>query len=198
VEYPLISITFYNREDFNWYADGMSIGVQDGKMGVYDFKIPLRLTGQMVQRFAVSADDVIVPSPYFQADMGEGQSQYSDFLGYGISSITTANQICSARGQRVCRKDELLLLDVCAAGFVADGTTGFPMAHGGKYGCGTGNPSKPNFSPWVGWGSLPAGVYCCDKDHIGAYPSTTEVAIKPGKPGSVQQVAAPWGWSNIS
>jgi hypothetical protein len=177
-EFPLISLAFYNRPDFNQYANGMTISLKNGGGTTYTLKTSLRLTGQLVQTFAISVDDVIMASPtYIVAPPGfvAGPGQ----LGYGIYSGEVAQQICAARGQRICQKSELALYDSCAAGWNDDLTTmGHPMAHGdneckgdGKncgY-CGGMTPGTAGFSPWVTWNAAPAGVYCCDKDHVGIY-----------------------------
>jgi len=177
-EFPLISLAFYNRPDFNQYANGMTISLKNGGGTTYTLKTSLRLTGQLVQTFAISVDDVIMASPTFIVAppgfvAGPGQ------LGYGIYSGEVAQQICAARGQRICQKSELALYDSCAAGWNDDLTTmGYPMAHGdneckgdGKYCgyCGGMTPGTAGFSPWVTWNAGPAGVYCCDKDHVGIY-----------------------------
>ncbi len=187
VEFPLISLTFYNRPDFNQYADGMIIELKNAGGTTYTLKNPLRLTGQLVQTFALSVDDVIMASPTFIVAApgfvpAEGQ------LGYGIYSGEEAAEICAGRGQRICRKAEIALYDSCSAAWNDDLTTmGYPMAHGdppcatpGVFGCGYCGgmtPTKPGFSPWVTWGGAPAGVYCCDKDHAGVYdPAKTPMA----------------------
>ena len=184
VEFPLVSVTYYNRTDFNWYADGMAISFapKDGntynlttgsKTGGWGGMIGLsELTGQLVQTIGLSEEDIYRPSPTFiVAPSGfvpaEGQ------LGYGIYSGEEAKQICAGRGQRICQKAELALYDSCSAAWNDDLTTmGYPMAHGdfsGGGGCGGMVPGKPGFSPWVEWSKGPAGVYCCDKDHVGVY-----------------------------
>lgn len=177
VEYPVVSITFYNREVYNDYAVGMSINFQNGKGDGYTLRNPFILTGQLVQAFNVSADDIYIASPYIQTGLKGAERGWN---GYGVYSMNIANQICAERGQRVCRKEELILLDICTAGYISDGTQGFPMAHGGPAGCGGMSPSDPNFKPWVYWGSggpeAPSGVFCCDVDHTGSYnPATTVV-----------------------
>ena len=98
---------------------------------------------------------------------------------YGIYSGEEAKQICAARGQRICQKAEITLYDQCTAGWNDDLTTkGYPMAHGDPYcapgqsgcgWCGGMTPGKPGFTPWVTWNDPVAGVYCCDKDHVGIY-----------------------------
>ena len=177
-EFPLISLAFYNRPDFNQYANGMTINLQNGAGSSYTLKSPLRLTGQLVQTFAISADDVLMASPaniYAPAGFVPAEGQ----LGYGFYSGEAAQQVCAARGQRICQKSELALYDSCSAAWNDDLTTmGYPMVHGdpncapGKphcgY-CGGMTPGTAGFSPWVTWSAGPAGVYCCDKDHVGIY-----------------------------
>jgi hypothetical protein len=170
VEFPVVSITFYNRTAYHDYADGMAIKFRDGKGNGYTFKNPVILTGQLVQTFSISIDDVIVASPWFKVGY-PGATPSS--IGYGVYSRDIASQMCAARGQRLCLKNELSLLDFCAAGWVADGQ-GYPMAHGGdgnNLRCGQ-DPSSPDFSYWTGWAGA-SGVYCCDIDHTGAYPAST-------------------------
>jgi hypothetical protein len=180
-EYPLVSLTFYNRPEFNWYADGMTIVLKNGKGAAYTLINPLMLTGQLVQKFGVSKEDIYMASPWYTYAPdafvpSEGQ------LGYGFYSGQTAAATCAQRGQRICQKSEIALYDYCAAAWNDDLTTmGYPMAHGdpqcvagysgpGKCGyCGGMSPTKSGFKPWVEWGGAPAGVYCCDKDHVGVY-----------------------------
>lgn len=186
-EFPLISLAFYNRKDFNQYANGMTISLQNGGGSSYTLKTSLRLTGQLVQTFAISVDDVIMASPvmiYAPA----GWARPEGALGYGFYSGQEAAQKCAERGQRICQKAEIALYDACSAGWNDDLTTmGYPMAHGdneckgdGKYCgyCGGMTPGTAGFSPWVTWGAGPAGVYCCDKDHVGIYdPVKTPMAF---------------------
>ena len=176
-EYPLVSLTFYNRPEFNWYADGVNIGFKDGKGAAYTLINPIMLTGQLVQKFGLSEEDIYRASPAFIAAPA-GFVAAPGQLAYGIYSGQEAAAICAQRGQRICQKAELALYDYCAAAWNDDLTTsGYPMAHGdfncpGPYcgSCGGMSPTKPGFKPWVdssGW--KPVGVYCCDKDHVGVY-----------------------------
>ena len=177
--YPLVSITFYNRPEFNWYADGMTIGVNEGKGGGdYTLINPIMLTGQLVQTFGVSEEDIFKASPWYTY-APDGFVPAPGQLGYGIYSGQAAAAICAQRGQRICTKAEISLYDNCSAAWNDDLTTmGYPMAHGdpqcqgdGKYCgyCGGMTPGKAGFKPWVDWADGPAGVYCCDKDHVGVY-----------------------------
>ena len=176
-EYPLVSLTFYNRPEFNWYADGVNIDFKDGKGAAYTLINPSKLTGQLVQKFGLSEEDIYRASPAFIAAPA-GFVAAPGQLAYGIYSGQEAAAICAQRGQRICQKAELALYDYCAAAWNDDLTTsGYPMAHGdfncpGPYcgSCGGMSPTKPGFKPWVdssGW--KPVGVYCCDKDHVGVY-----------------------------
>ena len=177
-EYPLVSITFYNRPEFNWYADGVNIGFKDGKGASYTLINPIKLTGQLVQKFGVSEEDIYRASPWYTY-APTGWIRPEGALGYGIYTGQEAAAICAQRGQRICQKSELALYDHCAAAWNDDLTTmGYPMAHGdpqcqgdGKYCgyCGGMTPGKAGFKPWVDWAAGPAGVYCCDKDHVGVY-----------------------------
>jgi len=179
VEYPLVSITFYNRTEYYDYANGMKINFQDAKQQTITLKNPIVLTGQLVQTFNVSENDVYLASPnYTYQPPGYTPPQHT--LWYGYNSLAQAREVCDAKGQRICRKTELSLYDRCAFGwFEEDGGSamGFPMAHGDPGGagggCGGKVPGQPDFTPWISAptsvaGNL-SGVYCCDKDHVGVY-----------------------------
>lgn len=180
-EYPLVSLTFYNRPEFNWYADGMTIALKNDKGAAYTLINPIRLTGQLVQTFGVSEEDIYKASPWYTY-APDGFVPSEGQLGYGFYSGQTAAATCAQRGQRICKKSEIALYDYCSAAWNDDITTmGYPMAHGdpqcvpgysgpGKCGyCGGMTPGKADFKPWVDWAAGPAGVYCCDKDHVGVY-----------------------------
>jgi len=183
-EYPLTTITFYNRNDYNHYANEMRIGFKDGKSAGISLKHPIKLTGQLVQTFNVSEDDIFIGSPnYTYAPPGYDTPAHS--LGYGFASLDVAREVCTGKGQRICRKSELDLMDVCAYGwFEEDGgkAIDFPMAHGDPTlnGCGGQKPGTPGFKVWNTYttSNTKAGVYCCDKDHTGAYnPEVTQVVM---------------------
>jgi hypothetical protein len=188
-DFPLTSITYYNRDNFNWYADGMSIVVSNSAARAYNLKNPLKLTGQLVQTFNLAEEDIFYGSPNYNA-APPGFVRAAGQLGYGYFTLAEAKATCEAKGQRMCKKEEISLYDSCAAswnGFEETGLLGYPMAHGdthcapgdsvgsGQCGyCGGMRPGQAGFSPWVGWGGAPAGVYCCDKEHTGVYnPNTT-------------------------
>ena len=178
-EYPLTSITFYNRPDFNWYADGMTIGLGNDKKTPYTLKNPIKLTGQLVQKFNVSEDDIFIASPFYMNGPPDFKvAEINRIPGtvwfYGFSSLADAETTCSARGQRVCRKDELINYDVMDHGvgftILPDNSIGLPNKHHRYVLDGPGGDPRD----WLDFGQFnPAihrtGVACCDKNHVGAY-----------------------------
>lgn len=184
-EFPLTSITYYNKDVNNTYANNMLLTVANNAGVTYNLKNPLQLTGQLVQTFNLSEEDIFYGSPnYTYAPPGYGKG------GYGFSSLAEAKEVCEAKGQRMCKKEEISLYDSCLAswnGFEETGKRGYPMAHGDPHcddnpvwhgcgWCGGMRPGKPGFSPWADWQEEyeTAGVYCCDKEHTGIYnPITT-------------------------
>lgn len=186
-EYPLTNITFYNRNDYNHYANEMRIGFKNGKGVGISLKHPIKLTGQLMQTFNVSEDDIFIGSPNYTF-APPGYVTPAGQLGYGFASLAVAREVCTGKGQRICRKSELDLMDVCAyAHFEEDGgkAVDFPMAHGDQTGrghCGGQTPGTPGFKVWnpfplpTGVGN--AGVFCCDKDHTGVYnPEVSQVVF---------------------
>ena len=175
-EFPLTSITYYNADVNNVFANGMRISLKNGAGTGIHLKTPLELTGQLVQTFNVSEDDIFYGSPNFVLRVPGDTKDYSHFMGYGITSISEAKATCESQGQRMCKKEEIALYDSCAGawnGFEETGKMGFPMAHGDPYpsgGCGGMKPGQPGFSPWVDWDWYASGVYCCDKDHSPSTP----------------------------
>jgi hypothetical protein len=182
VEYPVVSITYYNRAVYNDYADGMRINFQDAKQNTITLRNPVILTGQLVQTFNVSEDDIYLPSPNYTYQP-PGYVPPPHTLWYGYYSLESAREVCQAKGQRICRKAELALYDKCAFGWFEEDAGregGYPMAHGDPFcpgpscgGCGGMESGKSGFKPWV---SYPisvlggrSGVFCCDKDHVGVY-----------------------------
>jgi hypothetical protein len=191
-EFPLTSITYYNRDVNNTYANGMTITLNLGAGGSdYNLKTPLQLTGQLVQTFNLAEEDIFYGSPNYIYRTATSSTS----SGYGITSLNEAKAACEAKGQRMCKKEEISLYDSCAAswnGVEETGDMGYPMAHGdpqcvpgysggGQCGwCGGMQPGKPGFTPWVYWGTPGpdgfgvGGVFCCDKDHTGIFnPITT-------------------------
>jgi len=186
IEYPLVSITFYNRTTYNDYADGMKINFQDKNGEGYTLKNPVILTGQLVQTFNVSVNDIFLGSPNYRA--APPGAKNLGLLGYGFTSLAQAKEQCESQGQRMCRRSEIALYTVCAASWNGDGgTTGYPMVLGDPFcqgadgicgWCGGMAPGQPGYSPWVTWSGA-AGVYCCDNDHTGAYdPTETQITRK--------------------
>ena len=182
IEFPLTSITYYNADVNSSYANGLRIDLKNGAGNGITLKNPLRLTGQLVQTFTLSEDDIFYGSPSYHSRAPGDMKEYK--WGYGLSNVDEAKLVCEAQGQRLCTKSEIALYDSCAAGFV-EGEVGYPMAHGDPWaltsgGCGGKIPNTPGFTPWSEWilergdGGGFAGVYCCDRDHAGVYnPITT-------------------------
>ena len=170
-EFPLTSITYYNRDDNNRYANGMTIDFMDGNGNIYNLKNGGTLTGQLVQTFNVSVDDVIMNSPFYMNAPRDFKVSSENRVGlwwYGINSLADGETECSKRGQRVCRKDEVQNYDWREAnmGFAVytDNRIGLPNKH---------RLSEFVDTDWVDFGENPpgnrTGIVCCDIDHTGAY-----------------------------
>jgi hypothetical protein len=178
-EYQLVEIIYYNRSILNEYADGMTINFKDGAQKGITLRNPVVLTGQLVQKFNLSAADIFIGSPNYTYAPPGYVNTVGQAVGYGYYSKAEAKGVCEAKGQRMCTKDEIIMYNMCAASWNGDGETlGYPQAQGDPFcqgaagtcgWCGGMAPGKDGFSPWVSWYGAPAGVYCCDKDHVGTY-----------------------------
>jgi hypothetical protein len=83
--------------------------------------------------------------------------------------LAEANQVCEARGQRICNKSEIQNYDfrTVGAGFtlLPDNSIGlFNKLHGD----GT-NVDWHDFGQFNSAAGSKSGVTCCDKDHVGTY-----------------------------
>jgi hypothetical protein len=192
IEYPVVSITFYNRLDMNDYADGMSINFLDADEEGYTLQNPVILTAQLKQTFNVSADDIFLGSPNYRA--APPGFYKAGGRAYGFTSLAQANEQCLSQGQRMCRQTEIASYTTCSASWNGDGgQSGYPQLLGdpfcqgdasGQCGwCGGKTPGKPGYTSWINWegGKGPAGVFCCDEGHLGAYdPVETRITYKKG------------------
>jgi hypothetical protein len=90
---------------------------------------------------------------------------YPYTVGEGGYTFAGAKEFCAKDGGQLCNKSDIIDKDICVYGWVADGSSGFPMANANaetSWGCGGPTPGwRAGMSSWESNGTSGAGAHCC-------------------------------------